>query len=114
MKRTNSASAPENALTIFNNKSEIPSELRNLEIIPVALDTIDRVEADVVVRILNLFEKFPGADIPQNIVKFTKSTNDAIRLALAKALSANPNEISFGALKDLLDEIGRASCRERV
>lgn len=73
-------------------------------IIPVALDTIDKVEADVVVRILNLFEKFPGADIPQNIVKFAKSTNDAVRLALAKALSANPNEISFGALKDLLDD----------
>lgn len=79
-------------------------EAIGIDMVPAALQKLEQVEDVVAIRILKLLKKFPSNDIPQNIIRFSTSTNDALRLALAETLAANPNEISFSALKELLDD----------
>jgi chemotaxis protein methyltransferase CheR len=69
-----------------------------------ALERIGRVSPPVVVKILELLERHPQADIPAAVSMFTKNPDDAVRQALAKTLGTCPSDVSFNALKSLLTD----------
>lgn len=73
--------------------------------VKVALEKIGRVEPPVAIKILRYLENYPTADVPVAIAMFSQNPDDALRQALAKTLGACKCEVSFTALKEMLNDI---------
>lgn len=98
MKRTNSASAPENALTIFNNKSEIPSELRNLDA-GYLLDVIEEAQGGNTYNLLAVYRDLISSD-NQVMAEFEKRKGSVLgdTISIQPWDKKNPYDIAASEL----------------
>ncbi|GAB4266500.1 MAG: hypothetical protein Kow0029_00230 [Candidatus Rifleibacteriota bacterium] len=68
------------------------------------LEKIGRVEPPVAAKLLEFLAMNPSPEVPGAVSLFTQNPDDGLRQALAKALGANPSDVSFNCLKELLND----------
>lgn len=69
-----------------------------------ALEKIGRVEPPVAAKLLEFLAENPTPEIPGAVSLFAQNPDDSLRQALAKTLGANPSDVSFNTLKEMLND----------
>ncbi|MFZ2961267.1 MAG: HEAT repeat domain-containing protein [Candidatus Ozemobacteraceae bacterium] len=82
--------------------------------VPAALEKVTKASPVVAVKILDLLEKIPHHDTPKTILVMAHHQEDNVRQAVTRALAANPSDISFGILKELLADVDEQVRRNAV
>ena len=72
--------------------------------VKAALERIGRVEPPAAALLLQFLADNPSAEIPGAVSLFAQNPDDSLRQALARTLGANPSDISFSTLKEMLND----------
>jgi chemotaxis protein methyltransferase CheR len=69
-----------------------------------ALERVGRVEPPAAALLLQFLAENPSPEIPGAVSLFSQNPDDSLRQALARTLGANPSDISFATLKEMLND----------
>jgi HEAT repeat protein/chemotaxis methyl-accepting protein methylase len=69
-----------------------------------ALEKVGRVEPPVATKLLEFMTDNPASEVPAAVSLFAQNPDDGLRQALTLTLGANPSDISFNTLKEMLND----------
>lgn len=69
-----------------------------------ALERVGRIEPPAAALLLQFLAANPSPEIPGAVSLFAQNPDDSLRQALARTLGANPSDISFATLKEMLND----------
>jgi len=72
--------------------------------VKLALDRVGRVPPPVAIKIMEFLEKIPHHDTTEKILFLIKNPEDALRQIVARTLGANPSDMAFNGLRELLSD----------
>lgn len=72
--------------------------------IKAVLEKVGRVEPPVAAMLLQFLAMNPSPEIAGAVSLFSQNPDDSLRQSLAKTLGANPSDISFATLKEMLND----------
>ncbi|MFZ5951884.1 MAG: HEAT repeat domain-containing protein [Candidatus Rifleibacteriota bacterium] len=72
--------------------------------VKAALEKVGRVEPPVAAMLLDFLAANPSPEVPGAVSLFANNPDDGLRQSLARTLGANPSDVSFATLKEMLND----------